>query len=145
LFHNEALVAIDLVVQASVIAAGVDVPPATPEPGQAWLIGAAPSGAWAGRAGQLAGWSAGGWRFAAPVEGMTVWIADRGETARYRGGGWIIGEVAASRLVIDGKQVVGARGAAIAAPSGGAFVDAEARAAIASILAMLRAHGLIAA
>ncbi|HEX6740607.1 MAG TPA: phage tail protein [Sphingomicrobium sp.] len=61
--------------------------------------------------------------------------------------------VSASRLVdgrslrtglfIDGEQVVGRRTAAIAAPSGGANVDTEARAAVAQILEGLRQHGLI--
>jgi hypothetical protein len=41
-------------------------------------------------------------------------------------------------------KVVGARESAIASPSGGANVDPEARAAIAAMLAALRAHGLIA-
>lgn len=48
------------------------------------------------------------------------------------------------RLVIGGQQVVAARGAAIAAPSGGAIIDAEARTALSAILSALRLHGLIA-
>lgn len=43
-----------------------------------------------------------------------------------------------------GLQVVGAQQAAISDPAGGATTDAEARAAIASILDALKAHGLIA-
>jgi len=46
-------------------------------------------------------------------------------------------------LFIDGEQVVGTRAAAIAAPSGGAIVDTEARAAVSQILEGLRQHGLI--
>ena len=42
-----------------------------------------------------------------------------------------------------GQQVVGGRAAAISAPSGGAVVDADARAVIGQILTMLRLHGLI--
>jgi hypothetical protein len=48
---------------------------------------------------------------------------------------------------VAGNQVVGARGAAIANPAGGATVDAEARAALVALLDALRAatgHGLIA-
>jgi hypothetical protein len=44
---------------------------------------------------------------------------------------------------VGGQQVVGSQAAAIASPSGGATVDAEARTAIDAILAALRAHGLI--
>ena len=45
---------------------------------------------------------------------------------------------------VNGTQVVGARQAAIAAPSGGTTIDSQARTAINSILTALRAHGLIA-
>lgn len=50
---------------------------------------------------------------------------------------------AAKVLRIGGSQVVGARGAAVADPAGGATIDAEARTAIAAILSRLEAHGLI--
>jgi hypothetical protein len=48
----------------------------------------------------------------------------------------------AAFLVAD-QQVVGARAAAIAAPTGGATVDSQARLAVSGILAALRSHGLI--
>lgn len=143
MFHNEAVAAIDLIVQAVAVSAGSDAPPETPAPGACWIVGEAPTGDWAGMAGRLAGWTAGGWRFVAPVEGMAVWIADRAVMARYRGSGWTIGTIAGDRLVIGGVQVVGERAAAITDPAGGATIDAEARTAIAAILAMARAHGLI--
>lgn len=47
-------------------------------------------------------------------------------------------------LKYAGTQVVGARGAAVADATGGATVDTEARTAINTLLARLRAHGLIA-
>lgn len=47
-------------------------------------------------------------------------------------------------LNIDGSQVVGTQGAAVADASGGATVDTEARTALNALLARLRAHGLIA-
>jgi hypothetical protein len=144
MFHNEAVVAIDLVVQARAIAAGVNTPPDHALPGDSWLVGPAPTDAWGGRAQHLAGWTEGGWRFAAPVEGMTVWVSDRGLPARYRDGVWGIGDLAGARVTIGGEQVLGARGKAIAAPAGGAVVDVEARTAIAALLAMARTHGLIA-
>lgn len=144
LFHNEAVAAIDLIAQASVAAAGVDTPPAAPAIGQCWIVGTAPTGAWAGRPGRLAGWTDGGWRFVDPIEGMAAWIAGDALVARFVAGGWVTGEQTVARLTIGGDQVVGARRAAIADAAGGATVDAEARAALGAVLAALRGHGLIA-
>ncbi|KQS03544.1 hypothetical protein ASG11_04135 [Sphingomonas sp. Leaf357] len=141
--HNEALTLIDLVAQAGAVAFGTNAPPAAPVTGQAWVIGPAAAGAWAGRAGQLAGWTDGGWRFVVPFEGLAVWIEEAAEIARYSGGGWVLGELRGARVTIGGVQVLGGRRAAIAGPAGGGTIDAEARAAIAAILAALRGHGLI--
>lgn len=142
--HNEALAMLDLAVQASVVATGVDAPPEAPEPGACWLVGATPTGAWAGRARQVAGWTGGGWRFLVPRDGWQVWsIADR-QVARFSEGEWLLGEVRGRRVLIDGVPVVGARGAAIPDPTGGAVIDAEARGAVTAVLQTLRDHGLIA-
>lgn len=142
--HNEALALIDLAVQPAVQAVGLNAPPAAPQPGQSWIVGPSPSGDWQGRAAALAGWTASGWRFVMPREGFVVWCLSSKRTAVYRDGLWLEGDVAASRLVVDGLPVVQARGAAIADPAGGTGVDAEARRAIGEILAALRRHGLIA-
>jgi len=144
MFHKEALVALDLIVQPATEAMGINAPPVAPESGQSWIVGAAPTGAWAGKAGHLVGWTGGGWRFAAPVEGMAVWVTADALTARFAGGGWVLGEEVCAHLVIGGDRVVGPRQAAVATPSGGGVIDAESRAALAAILTALRAHGLIA-
>jgi hypothetical protein len=144
MFHNEAIAALDLIMQPNAEAMGLNAPPTAPESGQSWVVGAAPTGAWAGKAGYLAGWTAGGWRFAAPVEGMAVWIVADALTARFTGGVWVLGEATCAHLVVGGDRVVGPRQAAVATPSGGGVIDAESRAALAAILAALRAHGLIA-
>ena len=143
LFHNEALALVDMAVQASVVAVGLASPPDAPAPGQCWIVGAAPTGAWNGHADALAGWTAGGWRFLAPIVGMAVWDAGAGRVARWTGDAWASGTLAGARLLVDGVQVVGARRAAIAAPAGGGTVDVEARAAVTAILAALAGHGLI--
>lgn len=143
LSHNEALTLADALIQPCVEAAGVSVPPADPAPGQCWIVGGSPSGAWSGAAGTLALWTGGGWRFAAPREGMTAWIADERMTARYSRGGWQIGRLSGTRIEIEGEQVLGPREPAIGDPDGGGVVDIEARAAIEAILGTLRTHGLI--
>lgn len=142
--HNEALALLDLLAGASVVAVGTNAPPAGPVAGQCWIVGATPAGAWSGHAGALAGWTAGGWRFAAPREGLAVWSAADGCPVTYAGGQWRTGTLAATELVIGGQRVVGARRPAIAAPTGGGTIDAEARGAIGQIVAALVAHGLTA-
>lgn len=144
LSHNEALTLLDLATLAVVSAVGRDDPPPEPAAGACWIVGTAPGGAWTGQPRALAGWTPGGWRFVAAREGMAVWsIADAAE-ARFSAGAWTIGVLSATRLSIAGVQVVGARRAGIAGPSGGGVVDVEARAALANVLAALRGHGLIA-
>lgn len=143
LFHNEALALLDIAVSATVMAIGTTAPPATPDPGQCWVVGSGATGDWAGRDGQVAGWSAGGWRYIAPSPGMAVWSETDGTIARFWASGWRVGEVACNRVLIGDKQVLGARAPAIASASGGSVVDSEARVAIDAVLGVLRGHGLI--
>lgn len=126
------------------VASGVETPPGAPELGQCWIVGASPAGAWSGEAHAVAGWTAGGWRFVAPCAGMALWDEETGCVVRHDGSGWVVGLVDAMALRVAGLQVVGSQQPSIADPVGGATVDAAARSAIASILASLRAHGLIA-
>ncbi|PCD01970.1 hypothetical protein COC42_10755 [Sphingomonas spermidinifaciens] len=143
LTHNEALVMLDLLAMAA--ATGIaEVPPAAPSPGDCWIVGPAAGGPWAGAANMLAGWTESGWRFAAPTPGMRVWLTSDDCEAAWRDGAWVVGETRTRRLVIGGEQVAGPRQPAIAAPSGGATVDVEARASLTAILAALTAHGLVA-
>ena len=145
LVHNEALSLIDLAVQPSVVAVGVDVPPAAPVIGACWVVGAAPSGAWAGQAQAIAGWTAGGWRFVGARRGMTLWREDLATMMRHDGTGWQVADLAGGQVVIGGDVVVRGRGAAIPASAGGTVIDTEARTTITAILGAMRAHGLIGA
>jgi len=144
LFHNEALARIDALLEPLVEAVALDDPPSAPVAGQCWVVGAAPTGVWAGQAAAIAAWGDGGWRFVAPLAGTTVWSRADGLSARFDGSHWIIGEIAAARIMVGGVQVVGAQQSAVAPPSGGAVIDAEARTAIAAMLAVLKSHGLTA-
>ena len=143
-YHNEALALIDGLLHPVAESRGEEVPPASPEPGQCWIVGASPSGDWNGRADQIALFTAGGWRFAVPVEGMRLWRRDQGCFARRTASGWIDGEITGHSLSLGGTQVVGSQQSAIADAAGGTVVDAEARTALAAVLSALRAHGLIA-
>ena len=142
--HNEALLTLDLLVPAVVEEGPRNDTPPTPAPGSIYIVGASPTGEWAGQSLRLAGFSAAGWRFVSPVEGMEVWIKSSSLPGRYRHGAWEIGASRSARLVIDELQVVGSQAPAIQAPTDGSTVDLQARAAIGSILDALRQHGLIA-
>lgn len=145
IFHNEALIRLDMLVQGKAESADLAAPPASPLRGQCWIVAASATGAWAGHEGSLAAWTAGGWRFALPVEGMEMWVGDRSHRMEYRGGAWEDAAVREDGLYVAGERVVAAQQPAIADVSGGSAPDAEARAAVNEILAMLRLHGLIAA
>lgn len=60
---NEALVRIDAATQLSVRSAAEQAPPASPSEGDIYVIASGASGAWSGRAGEIAIWSNGGWVF----------------------------------------------------------------------------------
>jgi hypothetical protein len=83
-----------------------------------------PTGAWADHAGELASLQGGAWLFAAPRDGMRVLDLSSGQYAHFNAG-W-------------------QRPATPAAPSGGATIDAEARTAIADLIAALVAGGFLA-
>lgn len=55
----------------------VSDPPGAPAAGQTWIVGAMPTGAFAGHEDELAEWSGPGWAFAAPTPWMHVGLADR--------------------------------------------------------------------
>jgi len=145
LFHNEALAIIDLLINASVEGAPIAAPPATPLLGTFYRVASAgASGAFAGQEGLLAGYSVGGWRFVAPVEGMRLTERTTGVELAFRGGAWTSGSMRASEVAIGGLKVLGTRGPVIADPAGGTTIDTQTRLVVAQILAALRTHGLIA-
>lgn len=57
-----------------------NVPPGAPVVGDMYALGAAPTGAWAGRAGNLAQWTGAAWQFTPPGTG---WLAYRAGTGLY--------------------------------------------------------------
>lgn len=142
--HNEALALLDAMVQPVVLSVAPATIPTSPLPGQAWIVGASPTAAWAGQAGAIAVWTRGGWRFVDPVEGMFIWsIADRFGFRREAGAG-VAGVLTGRTVELEGLQVLGTRRGVIAAPSGGTTIDSQARFAVSEILTAMREHGLIA-
>lgn len=100
-------------------------PPAHPEDGECWLVGTGATGAWHGEDGKLACRQLGNWLFVAPRDGLCMLDKSTGQRIVYLAG-WQRPEPPAE-------------------PSGGATVDAEARAAIAELVDALRLAGVFAA
>lgn len=121
IFVNEAHALADALLHCAVEGEAAS-PPAEPEEGEAWMIAATPSGAWAGQAGRLAFRQAGNWLFATPRDGMRVLDRTTGQELRFREG-WQAPEPPPE-------------------PSGGSVVDSEARAAIQGLIAALRLAGI---
>ena len=143
LAHNEALQILDTLVVPAVEEGPRASPPASPAIGACYIVAASPTGAWAGKQQNLAAYSSGGWRFIAPIEGMTAYVRASSVWAVYRTGAWELGILRGSNVTIGGQQVIGARSSAIAGPTGGSVVDTEVRSAVGQILSALRLHGLI--
>jgi len=140
---NEAFQTLDVLVSGAVEEGPRAAPPSSPALGAAYVVDPSPSGAWAGKPQSVAAFTSGGWRFVSPVEGMVLYVKSTGTFATYRLGGWELGQVRGSRLLVDGAQVVGLRQGPIGSPAGGSTIDGEARAAITNILSAMRQHGLI--
>ena len=74
--HNEALDILDAVVQLSVKTRTLSAPPASPVDGDRYIVNSNPTGAWAGKAGFIAAYQNGAWRFIFPRVGWIVHVAD---------------------------------------------------------------------
>lgn len=88
--HNEAVTVLAALFNG-VIDAGRNTPVGSPTVGDAYILGTAPTGAWAGRANQIAVYTSGGWRYfpdrdntgsiitvGARHKGLHVWVRDDG-------------------------------------------------------------------
>lgn len=129
--HNEALLKLEMLVQPVAQSATLQEPPVAPTDGGCWLVPAGATGAWSSKDGCIAMRVSGGWRFADPEIGWSVWVADTARLVRRNAGGW------------EEAKAFFEPGNAIGLPSGGNVVDAEARACIASILDRLTGLGLV--
>lgn len=121
-YVNEAHAIADMLLHPA-IEGEQDDPPASPQEGQCWLVGALPSGEWEDHGGKIACRQEAAWLFASPRDGMRVFDKAAGQEMFYLGG-WH-------------------KAVAVAEPSGGSAVDAEARTAIAGLIAALVSAGVL--
>lgn len=60
---NLSLNVVDALLQVLVVSIGLNTPPGSPANGARYIVGTAPTGAWAGQANKLARWLDGAWQF----------------------------------------------------------------------------------
>ncbi len=88
--HNEAIRALDCLVQLAVESRTLTTPPSSPAEGARYIVAASPSGAWSGKAGKIAAFQDGAWTFYAPKEGWVAWIAADSALVIYAAGAWTL-------------------------------------------------------
>ncbi|RUO97834.1 DUF2793 domain-containing protein [Hyphomicrobium sp.] len=86
--HNEAIRALDCLVQLGVESRTLTSPPTSPADGDRYIVATAATGAWTGAAGKIAGFQDGAWMFYDPQEGWIAWVADHHELVVYSAGAW---------------------------------------------------------
>ena len=87
--HNEAIQALDMLVQPAVESRALATPPTTPLAGDAYLVPPAATGAWAGHTDEIAAWQSGAWLFHDPAPGWQVYCkADKTQYV-FDAGAWV--------------------------------------------------------
>lgn len=100
---NEAFTRLDTLVQTAVVSRNLSEPPAQPQIGALYLVGAAPLGGWAGfTKGDLLRADVGGWVPVVPSEGMGLVVLDEGLSLVRIGGTWTsLAQMLGGSLTLD--------------------------------------------
>lgn len=86
--HNEAIVALDTLAQLAVLDRDLAAPPVSPATGARYIVAGSPTGAWAGKAGQVAAWDGAAWLFHAPEPGWLAFLVDENGLVAWSGSAW---------------------------------------------------------
>ena len=87
--HNEALRALDALVQISIKDRDLAAPPASPVEGRRYIVAAGATGAWSGRALDIAAYQDGAWIFYDPSPGWLAYIEDEAILTVFTGSSWV--------------------------------------------------------
>ncbi|WP_158259793.1 DUF2793 domain-containing protein [Phyllobacterium phragmitis] len=86
--HNEALRALDALVQLSVIGRGATTPPSAPREGDRHIVADGPQEGWSGHAHDIAVFQDGGWAFYTPLPGWIAFVLAENLLAVFDGAQW---------------------------------------------------------
>ncbi|WP_332686904.1 DUF2793 domain-containing protein [Devosia sp.] len=87
--HNEAIEALDALVQPAVESRIVGTPPVAPLAGDAYLVPSGASGTWAGHTDEIAAWQSGAWLFHDPAPGWQVYVKAEQTLYVFDSGAWM--------------------------------------------------------
>lgn len=86
--HNEAIRALDAIVQLSVLDRSLAAPPPAPADGSRYIVAASATGDWSGHDHDIAAYQDGAWMFYPPREGFIAWVADEDVVVVWTGAAW---------------------------------------------------------
>ncbi|MEO0981639.1 MAG: DUF2793 domain-containing protein [Pseudomonadota bacterium] len=86
--HNEAIRALDAVVQLSVLDRDLAAPPADPAEGDRHIVAPGASGDWSGKDGAVAAFQDAAWAFYPPAIGWVAWLVDEARLVVWDGAAW---------------------------------------------------------
>lgn len=86
---NEGMLALDAIVQLNVVDKDLSAPPGSPAEGDVYIVGASPTGAWAGQANNLAAYQNAAWTFYTPKQGWNAYVKDESVDYLFDGSAWV--------------------------------------------------------
>ena len=117
--HNTALNQLQIL-QTGVISVALNTPPGSPTQGDAYILGASPTGVWAGRANCIAGYFGTGWVFVpgnnsagtaiamgARHEGLKVWSKADDKLYVWSGSAWAASAAMTNPMTTSGDVIYG--------------------------------------
>jgi Protein of unknown function (DUF2793) len=88
--HNEAIRALDAIVQIGVLDRDLTAPPPSPAEGARYIVASAATGDWLGKEDTIAAYQDGAWLFYEPGEGWIAWAADEDALLAWNGAAWVV-------------------------------------------------------
>ncbi|PHS27727.1 MAG: ribonuclease III [Robiginitomaculum sp.] len=86
--HNEAIRALDALVQLVITSQTLAAPPAAPLEGERYIIAAGATGLWTGKDTRIAAWQDGAWAYYLPKAGWQAWVIDQVQMLYFDGTVW---------------------------------------------------------
>lgn len=109
---NTTFAQLNQLVQPAVVDKDLATPPGSPANEALYIVAGSPTGAWSGKAGQLAYWltSTNAWQFIVPREGFLVHVNDENDYYKYDGSAWAVfnpGAALTNPMTTLGDMIVG--------------------------------------